>query len=120
MIQIRKYAQSTFVLSYINDTKDIRRGEIILLISYGKPYHFVSTETIFKWIKCVLKSSGNYTNIFQGHSIRTTSASTANIFGADINTILRAGGWCNEKSFTQFYNKPLHLNDTVSDILLKK
>ena len=54
------------------------------------------------------------------HSIRATSASEANIFGAYINSVLRAGGWYNEKSFVQSYNKPLHLNDTISDTLLKK
>ena len=64
--------------------RDIRRGETKRLISHGKPYHFVSAETISRRIKCVLKLSGNYDNIFHGHIIRSTSVSTENFFRADI------------------------------------
>ena len=64
--------------------------------------------------------AGINTNIFQGHSVRTTSASTAKIKGAPIGNILRAGGWSTEKTFAKYYDKPLLDLQTVSDILLEK
>lgn len=42
---------------YINLTKDLRKSNV-LFISYQKPYGPVTTDTIARWLKTVLRNSG--------------------------------------------------------------
>ena len=115
----QKICPVNLLKTYIDSTENIRNNESKLLLSFAKPHKAVTTKTISRWIKSALKDAGIDTNIFQGHSTRTTDASTMNRLGADINTILRAGGWSSEKNFAKFYNKPLQ-NETFNEVMFRK
>lgn len=76
----------TTLNEYLTRTKFARetRSCSQLLLSYVKPYGLVSRDTISRWIKLVLQSSGINVNIFKPHSTR--SAST---FKAELGVMLR-------------------------------
>ena len=62
---------------YLERTKEIRRQNSQLLLSFIKPHGPVSTPTISRWIMIVLNLSGIDTKIFTGHSTRRASSSKA-------------------------------------------
>ena len=90
---------------YLTRTKFARetRSCSQLLLSYVKPYGLVSRDTISRWVKFVLQSSGINVNIFKPHS--TTSASTfkKELSDAPSADILDKAGWKSEFTFAKFY-----------------
>ena len=86
-------------------TKELRKSETKLLISFLKPHSAITVKTILRWIKISLKEAGIDTNTFQGHSLHSSSSSKAKLNGANITQILSAGGWSNEHTFAKFYHR---------------
>ena len=78
--------------TYLKATKEIRKSETKLLISFSKPHNAVTVKTISRWIKTSLKEAGIDSNTFQGHSLCSSSSSKAKLNGANITQILNAGG----------------------------
>ena len=76
-----------------------------LLISFIKPYHKVSTDTIARWIKTVLHLAGIDTSIFKAHSTRSASTSAATKLGVPLQDIMSSAGWSSNSTFGKFYNK---------------
>ena len=74
-----------------------------LLISYVKPHKQVCTDTLARWIKSVLHSSGVDTSVFKAHSVRSASTSYAYAKGVPIAVILRAAYWTNAGTFKKYY-----------------
>ena len=74
-----------------------------LFISYVKPHKHVSTDTLARWIKSILKVSGIDTSVFKAHSVRSASTSHAYARGIPIAEILRTADWSNEKTFRKYY-----------------
>jgi len=95
---------------YINRTRPFRQADCdSLFISFTKPYSSVGAQTISRWIKSVLKSSGIDTSTFSSHSCRHASTSTAFAKGVPLDTIRSRAGWSSTSSvFAQFYNRPIH------------
>ena len=56
---------------YLKRTKTLRNNQ--LLISYPKPHKGVTTDTISRWLKLVLKLAGIDTAKFNGYSTRAAS-----------------------------------------------
>ena len=71
--------------SYIDKSKDIRRNETKLFISFSKPHNPVGVKTIFRWIKESLKTAGVNVEHYQGHSLRSAGASAAKFNCAKIS-----------------------------------
>ena len=69
-----------------------------LFISYVRPHKPVTTDTLARRIKSVLRSSGIDTSEFKAHSVRSASSSHAYARGVPIADILRAADWTNEKN----------------------
>ena len=90
---------------YIRRTRTIRGNAKQLLISFQKPFNVVSTDTISRWLKTVLKLAG--IKEFSGSSTRAASSSAASKASISIDVILEAAGWSNAKTFQKYYNKPL-------------
>ena len=84
---------------YLDRTSSLRKGDK-LFISYQKPFKEVSSDTISRWIKKVLSQVGIQST---AHSTRSLSTSLAAASGLPIQEILKAAGWRNESTFTQFY-----------------
>lgn len=107
----RRLCVVTYLRQYIQRTSNIRGTERYLLISYKKPYKRVTTSTIARWIKEVMKAAGINTNLYKAHSTRAAATSAASSNDLPITHILKQAGWSNEKTFRTFYEKPVENRD---------
>ena len=78
-----------------------------LLLSFQRPFKPVSSETISRWSKSVLKSAGIDVDQFSAHSTRSASTSCCKTGGLSLSVILKAAGWASSETFASFYDKPL-------------
>lgn len=92
---------------YLKRTALLRGSHTQLLISHVKPNNPVSKETVSRWIKQVLASSGIDTKKYGAHSSRAASTSFCQQKGLDLVTILKSAGWSNSGTFAKFYDRPL-------------
>lgn len=93
--------------TYINKTQTLRKDDS-LFISFKKPHARVTSQTLSRWIKDILCSSGIDTSIYSAHSTRHAATSTANKHGVNIDLIRRTAGWSNSSSvFAKFYNRTI-------------
>lgn len=101
-------------------TKDLRKSNAPL-ISYQKPYGPVTTDTIARWLKTVLRNSGVNTDVYSAHSTRAASTSAAAASGCTIDEIMTHVGLANAQTFATFYNKTCMKNEsTFSDEVLQR
>ena len=96
-----------YLHAYIKRTELIRDNERRLFISHTKPHCKVSSQTISRWIKTLLTAAGIDTSIYKPHSTRSAVTSAASRANVPVNHILSQAGWSNERTFQQFYHKPL-------------
>ena len=112
-LNVRKYPPDpkvcayTALVEYLDRTKALRLEEPYLFISYRKPHQRVTTDTIARWIKSVMKSAGIDVGKFKPHSTRAAASSKAKQSMVPITDILKHVGWSSETTFCSFYNKPL-------------
>lgn len=109
------------VLKYIEMTSALRTRDK-LLITWKKPHKEASTQTISRWIKSVLTTSG-VSEEFTAYSTRHASTSSAFRKGVDINVIKSTAGWSKSSDvFAKFYNRPLHTteNNFAKTVFLKE
>lgn len=91
---------------YLEQTANLRGSEKKLFVSFKKPHKAVTTQTLSRWIKNVLGSSGIDISCFSAHSTRHASTSAANRDGVSIDVILRTAGWTQKSNtFAQFYRR---------------
>ena len=60
---------------------------------------------VARLIKATLSGSGIHTSVYSAHSTRGASASNATNLGVPTDTILSAGSWNSESTFTRFYRR---------------
>lgn len=104
--------------AYIAKTHSLRKEELGLFISYKKPYHRVSKDTLSRWIKTVLKNAGIDTQRFKAHSTRAAATSAAVLRKVPVSDILATAGWAGEKTFQKFYRKPVLAGQSFTDAVL--
>lgn len=95
---------------YIQKTQEFRPTleSDQLILTFKKPIHPASSQTISRWLKTVLKRSGINTTIFTAHSTRHAATSAAHRKGVHIDTIRNTAGWSESSSvFYTFYNRPV-------------
>lgn len=93
-------------------TSSIRSNDNVIL-TFRRPYHVASSQTISRWIKQTLTASGIDTNVFSGHSTRHASTSAAHRAGVSIDIIRKTAGWSGQSAvFANFYNRPIINGDT--------
>ena len=107
----------TLLTEYIRRTRTIRGNAKQLLLSFQKPFNVVSTDTISRWLKTVLKLAG--IEEFSGSSTRAASSSAASKASISVDAILEAAGWSNAKTFQKYYNKPLQSKTNYGYLLLQ-
>ena len=83
-----------------------RGAESKLFLALIKPYKAVTSSTIAGWLKSLLEAAGIDTSVFNAHSVRGASSSTAANVGITTNEILKAADWSSESVFQKFYYKP--------------
>jgi site-specific recombinase XerD len=109
----------THLKKYLERTKTLRSPHCNkLLISFTKPHHGVSRETISRWCKTLLSSAGINTKEFGSHSTRSASTSYAAHKLGDITQILESVGWSNATTFQTFYNKPIRSTFNLGSAIL--
>ena len=74
-------------------------------ITRRKPYHPAYKDTLARWVKEVLTSSGIDTSQYAAHSCRSASSSKAKVSGVPMEQILKCGQWKTSHTFVKFYNK---------------
>lgn len=116
----RRLCVVRYLQEYISRTRRIRASERYLFVSYKKPYHRVSSQTIARWIKEVLEAAGIDTEIYKAHSTRAASTSAANKGNFPVSKILAQAGWANERTFRKYYNKPCPAEKTFVETIIKK
>lgn len=105
---------------YLKRTEKLRKESAEnLFLTFKKPHHNASSQTISRWIKNLLKKSGLDTTIFTAHSTRHASTSAAARQGVSVDTIRLAAGWRkNSETFARFYQRPiLHKRDFAHAVL---
>ncbi|KAJ8911118.1 hypothetical protein NQ315_003293 [Exocentrus adspersus] len=68
--------------TYLSKTAPLREKKAQLFIAFKKPHKPVSSQTLSRWIKTMLKNCGIDTERFTGHSCRHASTSSANRKGS--------------------------------------
>lgn len=82
-----------------------------LILTIRKPYHPASSQTLGRWIKQIIATSGIDTTVFSAHSTRHATTSAAQRAGVSLDVIRKTAGWSDQSAtFANFYNRPL-IND---------
>ena len=84
---------TTALHEYISKTKDLRKQVDNVFTSYARLHLAVTKNTISRWIKSMLETTGIDISIYKSHSTRA-AASTAlkeNLF--TVEDIVRTAGW---------------------------
>lgn len=105
---------ATTLKHYLNVTSNNRNDEDRLLLTFKKPYHAATSQTISRWIKKVLNLCGIDISKFAAHSTRHASTSAALRAGVNIESIRNTAGWSHKSdTFNRFYNRPVTHDPTL-------
>ena len=109
-----------YLNEYLDRTQGLRNGDKCLFISYVKPHRAVSRDTISRWAKSVLESSGIDSHKFAPHSSRAAAAARAKQH-VPLDVILAHVGWRSDETFRKFYNKPvIPANNIIASAILSQ
>lgn len=105
---------SNTLIAHMERTKNLRSNNN-LFISFKKPHNAVTSQTLSKWVKIVLKDSGIDVSTFTAHSTRHASTSKAYKCGVTIDSIRKTAGWSgNSQTFGKFYNRIITNHDSTA------
>jgi arginine repressor len=77
-----------------------------LFLALKRPHKPITSATVSRWLKEVIRLAGVKEEIFKGHSVRGASTSAAKRAGLSIDTIMSMADWTNSATFNKFYYKP--------------
>ena len=92
---------------YIERIQLFTEQETKLFLTYQKPHHAVSANTVSRWIMCTLKRAGIDTSLFGAHGTLATSFFAAKQAGVPSMDIRRTGGSSSECTFASHYSVPI-------------
>lgn len=80
-----------------------------LLLTFKRPCKAPTSQSISRWIKGVLETSGVDVSVFSLHSTQhAATSSTAFAAGLSLDIIRKTASWTPESQvFTKFYQRPL-------------
>ncbi|KAJ8983767.1 hypothetical protein NQ317_006099 [Molorchus minor] len=104
---------------YKNVTACLRKDtDDFLFLTHKKPHKVATKQSLSRWVKETLKMAGIDTTLFQAHSTRHASTSTAHKQGVSIEAIMQAAGWTNKTTFTKFYQRPITVKNQFAEAIL--
>ena len=103
---------------YLQRTRQHRTHYSQLLLSYIKPFKPISKNTVSRWVKQVLRSSGIDTDKYSAQTTRAASTSHCKAKGLSLQDIMASAGWSNSKTFARFYEKPLDSEQNFGNTIL--
>ena len=106
------------LLTYLSKTEQYR-SQYKLFLSYQKPHHAVSKDTITRWINDIMTKAGIDVKKHVTHSCRAAASSYAATRLVPIKRIIDACGWARESTFRRHYQKDITDMDTIGEGLLK-
>ncbi|XP_057299263.1 uncharacterized protein LOC130629901 [Hydractinia symbiolongicarpus] len=90
--------------AYLSKREQLISKEIAtLFVTFGKPHHAASKDTLSRWIKSAMTSAGIDTSVFSPGSCRSASGSKAKITGVPLDVILKYGTWSRDSTFYRYY-----------------
>lgn len=106
---------------YLDKTRSLRKpGLDELFITTKKPHKAASSATISRWIRATLKSCG-VDDGYTAYSTKHASSSAALKKGISLDIIKNAAGWSTRsRTFFRFYNRPIELKETYSEVLFRR
>ena len=99
------------LLYYLERTQSVRKSQYVL-VSYCT-YSSVTTSTVARWLKEVLKLSGIDISVFKAHSYRGAAASAAFLSGCSLKEILKTADWTSVKNFKKYYLREVDNPDNL-------
>ena len=105
--------------TYLQRTKSFRTGPE-LFISYQKPYHAVSKDTITRWVNDIMGKAGIDISKYVTHSCRAAASSYAFNKKVSLKRIMDSCGWSSERTFANHYRKQIQDNSTIGEQLLTR
>ena len=78
-----------------------------VFVTYGKPHHPASKDTLARWIKDMFTLAGIDINMFKPHSCRAASTSKAGANGVPVESILNSAQWANDCVYYKHYCKTI-------------
>ena len=82
-----------------------------LFLCYRNPHGPATRDTLSRWVRMVLGSSGVNLDTFFAHSCRSASTSKAAASGVSLERILMAGQWSTSSTFYEYYRKDIVVSD---------
>ena len=106
--------------AYLSRTEVLREEnkETRLFLSTRKPHKRVTTATLARWMKTVLREAGINPSIYTAHSYRSASTSAAFAHGVTLQEILKTANWTNVNTFAKFYHRPVEEVSFGTTVLL--
>jgi len=74
-----------------------------LFITYGRPHHFASKDSLARWVKEAMKMAGIDVDTFKPHNTRSASNTNALNSGILLKEVLKRGQWRNASTFFLYY-----------------
>ena len=102
-------------------SKTITQNFTEFFITFGKPHHPASKDTLARWVKEVMENSGIDTEIFKPHSASVASTSAAYKVDMPLQEVLKKGQWANVGTFFKYYFRKIKDSldlDEQQDILI--
>lgn len=108
-IEDEKICPMHTLLYYLERTVNVRKSQYVL-VSYCT-YSSVTTSTVARWLKEVLRLSGIDISVFKAHSFRGAAASAAFLSGCSLKEILKTADWSSVKNFKKYYLRDVNYDN---------
>ena len=94
---------------YTERTEVLRGSTQSLFITFARPHHKPTAQTISHWlvdtIKLAYESQNKPLGKITGHSVRAMGPSWAEFKGAAVSNILRVADWASSNTFARYYRR---------------
>ena len=107
----------TAYLQRTSGYRDIQNPQ--LFISYQRPFHPVTKDTVSRWINDAMKKAGLDMTKYVTHSCRAAASSALLKRRVPVSKLLNACGWSSERTFACHYKKDIAGDTTVAEDLLR-
>lgn len=108
---------------YLQRTKAWRTSQECqeqLFLALVKPHRPVTSATISRWIKDLMKFAGIDTETFKAHSVRGAATSKAMGQGMTMTQVLEHGNWSKAQTFKKFYYRDVSQQQSFQNVVLDK
>ena len=88
-----------------------------LFVSYVKPHKPITSPTLSRWLRTVLKNAGIDTEIFKAHSVRGASTTAAVNSNVPLDDVMKMADWSRVSTFQKFYCRPVFKSNYADAVL---